>query len=94
MFLIEQHEHAIVISGRFDASQKEKAQSVLEHIDGPATLDFAGLDYISSAGIGLILQLNVRLAKKSHRLRITNAKPYVRNVFHYAGLDQLMDFVG
>jgi len=82
-----------VFSGRFDAPQADKAERLLETVDALATLDFAGLDYISSAGIGLIVQLNVRLSKQNHRLRVANAKPYVRNVFHYAGLDQLMDFV-
>jgi anti-anti-sigma factor len=92
MFLIERRDDVIVFSGRFDASQAEKAEQLLQTVDGSATLDFAGLDYISSAGIGLIVQLNVRLSKRNHGLRVTNAKPYVRNVFHYAGLDQLMDF--
>lgn len=92
MFSIQQRDgNTVVFSGRLDASQADKALRVLDSVRGAVTLDFAGLDYISSAGIGAVVKTNVRLSKSGARIRVINAKPYVRSVFHYAGLDQLVE---
>ena len=45
----------ICLTGRFDASQVDKAKTVFSTIDGSKTVDFNELDYISSAGLGVLL---------------------------------------
>jgi len=42
-------EGEILCSGRLDAAQCAKAQSFLDEIADTRTLDFSGLEYISSA---------------------------------------------
>ena len=76
--------------GRFDASQAEKGSQALQRLDGPAVADCAALEYISSAGIGVILETYKRLHGAGHTLTLVNLSPRIRNVFGYAGLDRVL----
>ena len=77
------------ISGRFDASQVEKANEIFAQLEGDSVIDMEGLRYISSAGISALLTVYKRLDAQGHGVRIANAAGHVRNVFEYAGLEQL-----
>ena len=52
---------AVVISGRLDAAQCPAAQAFLDQVEGTVTLDCSGLEYISSAGLGVLLKTQKRL---------------------------------
>lgn len=80
----------VLLSGRFDATQVQKAESVLEEIEGDCILDCRGLEYISSAGIGVILATFKRLHDRSASFKMTNVNQEIRQVFRYAGLDKIM----
>jgi anti-sigma B factor antagonist len=77
------------LSGRLDASQAEKAKAFLEPFSEPLTLDFSDLDYISSAGISVLMITLKRLELSGHTLRLRHVPDRVMNVFRYAGLDRL-----
>lgn len=77
----------IEISGRLDASQVEKAQEYLNKIEGSCTVDFTGLEYISSAGLGVLLATLKRLSEGGHSLKLTGMTKLVRDVFRYSRLD-------
>ena len=79
----------VLLSGRLDASQVQKAKEGLAGLDGPSILDFSGLEYISSAGIGVILATYKRLHDAGHPLRLVGMTDRIRNVFRYAGLDRI-----
>lgn len=79
----------IVLSGRFDASQVEKAKSFFFEVTDTRTLDFADLDYISSAGLGVLLATQKKLSESGHALRLVNVNPHIRDVFHFSGFDQI-----
>lgn len=79
----------IYISGRFDASQTEKADNIFDLIDNDCTIDFTGLDYISSAGLGSLLKLHVRINKDGHKITLKNLNRHVREVFKYSKLDNV-----
>lgn len=79
----------IHISGRFDASQTEKADNVFDSIDNDCIIDFTGLDYISSAGLGSLLKLHVRINKDGHKITLKNLNRHVREVFKYSKLDNV-----
>lgn len=87
--LTEGPDGAVLLSGRLDASQVQKAKDGLAGLDGPSILDFSGLEYISSAGIGVILATYKRLHDAGHSLRLVNMTDRIRNVFQYAGLDRV-----
>lgn len=84
----------LILSGRFDASQVEKAKSVFLALSKGKTLDFAKLDYISSAGLGVLLATQKRLAERGEALRLINVNSHVRDVFRYSGFDQIFDIRG
>jgi anti-sigma B factor antagonist len=90
VFSIKRQGGTVRLTGRFDASQVEAATAVLSALDGPTELDCSGLDYISSAGLGLILVAHKRLQDAGHTLTMTGVSQRIRNVFHYAGLDGIL----
>jgi anti-anti-sigma regulatory factor len=55
MFEIRRCEEGIVLSGRFDASQVERARGVFDEVTEACIVDFEALSYISSGGLGLLL---------------------------------------
>jgi anti-sigma B factor antagonist len=81
----------ILLSGRFDASQVEKAIRVFESLDGSPIIDFSGLTYISSGGLGVLLGTEKRLRQAGGSLRLVNMDNHVRELFKYAGLDKVFD---
>lgn len=89
MFDIQFETGRLVVRGWLDASQAKRADGLLESVDASAVVDLAGLDYISSAGIGVFVKAQIRLQNAGHAMRLENAQPRVRAVFHYAGLDGL-----
>jgi anti-anti-sigma factor len=48
------------------------------------------LDYISSAGISVLLRAHKRLSEQGQTLKFTNLSRRVRTVFQYAGLDTVL----
>lgn len=83
----------IVLVGRFDASQVERAKDVFLKLTEGRTLDFAKLDYISSAGLGILLATQKNLSVKGQGLRLINVKSQIRDVFHLSGFDQIFEIV-
>jgi len=79
------------VQGRLDAAESDAALATLEKLSGPMTLDCTQLEYISSAGISVIMQTWKRLHAQGSTLRMTGMTPRVRNVFAYAGLDKVLD---
>lgn len=81
----------IKCSGRLDASQCEKAQSFMDDIADSRVLDFSGLEYISSAGLGILLKTQKRLAESGAALKITNVNNHIYDVFRYSGFNAIFD---
>ena len=80
----------VKVNGRLDASESDRALLVFRGLMGPLTVDCSGLDYISSAGIAVVMDTYKRLTAAGHVLRLVNLTPRVKNVFSYAGLDKLL----
>lgn len=92
MFSIEFGENGeILCSGRLDAAQTAKAEQFLDAVDGAGTLDFAQLEYISSAGLGILLKTQKRLAESGAALKIINVNNHIYDVFHYSGFHAIFD---
>jgi len=81
----------LILSGRLDASQAEKARAVLMALAGGKTVNFAQLDYISSAGLGVLLAAQKRLSERGQSLKLINVNSHIRDVFHFSGFDQIFD---
>ena len=83
-------EGQVQLVGRLDAAESERASQALREMPGPLLLDCSELDYISSAGLGVLIELHKRLQAAGQTLTLSRLVPRVRNVFTYAGLDRLM----
>ena len=81
------------IVGRFDAAQASVAQVAFDALNGVVTVDCTGLDYVSSAGLGVLLKTQKRLLSASGRLRLAHLKPHIHDIFVYSGFDQLFEIV-
>jgi anti-sigma B factor antagonist len=81
----------ILLSGRFDASQVERANQVFEKIDKSVVVNFKDLDYISSAGLSVLLVTQKRLSEKNQQLKLINMNNHIRDVFMYAGFDAIFE---
>ncbi len=83
----------VVVVGRLDAAQAPAAQQFFDRVQGVATLDFAGLEYISSAGLGVLLKTQKRLMTSAGRLRLVGLNKHLRDVFQYSGFDRIFEIV-
>lgn len=81
----------VMCSGRLDAAQCDKAQSFMDKIAETRTLDFSRLEYISSAGLGILLKTQKRLAESGAALKIINVNNHIYDVFRYSGFNAIFD---
>jgi anti-anti-sigma factor len=84
-------EGVVVIAGRLDAAQAPAAQSFLDAVQGTVTLDCGGLEYISSAGLGVLLKTQKRLLASAGKLRLKGVNRHLQDIFRYSGFDQIFE---
>lgn len=82
---------AVVVAGRLDAAQAPAAQTFLDRTTGVVTLDCQDLEYISSAGLGVLLKTHKRLLGSGGKLRLAGVGPHLRDILAYSGFDQLFE---
>lgn len=88
MFKITIDEQGTVhLQGRLDASQTEEATKTLVKVTASATVDFKDLEYISSAGLGVLIAAQKRLKQSGHGLTLVNLNNHIRDVFRFARFD-------
>ena len=85
--------HTVVLKGRFDSmtahSVEEKLNSMLESSHFKMIVDLTGVDYISSAGLRVLLSATKRARQeKDGDLRLASIQTQVRQVFDMAGFTQ------
>lgn len=76
-----------------EANIKEIGDGVGALVDGDAhpklLIDFGNVDHLSSAALGMLININSRIRAKNGMLRLTNIKPQIREVFVITKLDKL-----
>lgn len=92
MFDIEFNDQGqVIVSGRLDAAQSAKAQEFLDRVAGECVLNMAQLEYISSAGLGVLLKTHKRLMAGSSGLQLINVNSHINDIFRYSGFDKLFN---
>ena len=81
----------VAITGRLDAAQCPTAQAFLDQVSGTVTLDCGGLEYISSAGLGVLLKTQKRLKGAGGKLRLAGVSKHLRDILQYSGFDQIFE---
>jgi anti-sigma B factor antagonist len=81
----------VVLAGRLDATQAAAAQAYLDRLGGAVTLDCSDLQYLSSAGLGVLLKTHKRLLAAGGKLRLTGVNRHLQDIFSYSGFDQILE---
>src|ERR1700760_4956663 len=64
--------------------------SLIEERDNPKlVLDFAAVDHLSSAALGMLINANNKIRERSGQLRLTQIKPQILEVFVITKLNKL-----
>lgn len=79
----------VAVSGRLDAAQAARAQEFLDGLSGGCVIDMAELEYISSAGLGVLLRTHKRLMNSESGLELINVNKHIADIFRYSGFDKL-----
>lgn len=92
MFDIRQEDQGtVVVSGRLDAANAETALAFLDQVEGECIIDMGALEYISSAGLGVLLRTHKRVSAGGRGLKLVNVNPHIRDIFSYSGFDKLFE---
>jgi anti-sigma B factor antagonist len=81
----------VLLSGRFDGAQVDKAKAVFDRVAATTSVDFKDLSYISSAGLGILMATQKRLKANGQTLRLRNVSGHIRDVFHIARFDLIFE---
>ncbi len=82
------NEGELVMVGRLDSTNAEEAHEIFQQTAAKfetLILNFAQLDYISSAGLRSLKRLYVTMQKKQGQLILRGANPYVTEVMEMTG---------
>jgi anti-anti-sigma factor len=79
----------VVLAGRFDAAQAGRAQTFLDGVERPRVIDCAGLDYVSSAGLGVLLHTHKRALASGGGLELVNVNKHIVDILRYSALDRV-----
>ncbi len=82
----------IAVQGRMDTTTAPELEKELrESLDGVTelTLDFSKLDYISSAGLRVLLSAHKTMRDKGS-MKVTNANEIVQEVFDVTGFSDIL----
>jgi anti-anti-sigma factor len=83
------------LTGRLDASNAAETEAkVLGSIDGGTNhlvIDCSALEYISSAGLRILLMAAKRMTPPRRKLALAGLRQQVREVFDIAGFSNLFD---
>lgn len=92
MLAIERNNDGVVaLAGRLDAAQSPALQAFLDKVQGTVTLDCAGLEYVSSAGLGVLLATQKRLMATGGKVRLVGVSRHVRDILKYSGFDRIFE---
>lgn len=100
MQIIEEKQDEICIfkiSGRLDSNTspefEEKISNAITAGSNKLIIDFANLDYLSSAGLRVLLKTTKVLKNTEGRLVLCSLADYVREVFEISGFDTFLPIV-
>ena len=82
---------AVILSGRLDAVSVPVAREFFATVTGAARVDCADLDYIASAGLGLLAAVQRRLREGGQGLTLCRLNPHLREILDLAGFESIFE---
>lgn len=87
----------INFTGRLDSVTSESAAQWISTFtiepDKPVLINFADLEYISSAGLRIIFNFTRTLKKNGCKFAICEAQDYIREIFEISGFDTFIPMI-
>ena len=100
MDIIEENQDGIniyKINGHLDSNTSQGFEDkLIQAIDGGSKsmiIDFKNLDYISSAGLRVILKATKALKREDGKIMLCDMQNYVKEVFEITGIDSFLPIV-
>ena len=87
----------VSVRGRLDAESADELENALRAAiekHGKVAVDFAALDYISSAGLRAVIQAARAAQGKNVEFTICQLNAHVKKVFDMSGLHQILHIQG
>ena len=101
MEIIEEKQDAVSVfrlNGRLDSNTsqnfEEKIFGAISDGSIQMVIDFKNIDYISSAGLRVILKATKALNREKGQIMLCSMQDYVKEVFEIAGFDTFLPIVG
>ncbi|MDO5114777.1 MAG: STAS domain-containing protein [Synergistaceae bacterium] len=86
----------ISFEGRLDTSTAPKLERELAQLlktETDVTFDFEGLEYLSSAGLRIVLMSHKRLRAVGGLLTVANVNDVIKNLFDLTGFSEILNIV-
>jgi anti-sigma B factor antagonist len=81
---------AVTFTGRLDTTQAPRALELMQPLSGTVTINLAELEYISSAGLGVLIATHNRLKASGGALILLHPTQHVRHILSLACLDKVL----
>ncbi len=82
----------IKLSGRLDSNTFDKLGQKMKSVDNmKIIMDFSGLEYISSAGLRIILMNAKKMKKNGGHFRLCCMKEFIKEIFDIAGFSRILN---
>ncbi|MCQ2561340.1 MAG: STAS domain-containing protein [Clostridia bacterium] len=88
-------EGELLIEGRLDTTTSPEAEEIFNEVSGrfdKVVLNFAELEYVSSAGLRVLKRLHMAMRKKGGEMALKNVNKMVMEVFEMTGFAGLLKF--
>ena len=83
----------VKVSGRMDTTTAPQLEAALKEKMGDTeelVLDFSDLEYISSAGLRVLLSAQKRMNAQGGTMRVTGANDIVKEIFDVTGFSDIL----
>ena len=82
----------ITLSGRLDTMTSRQLEAELSALEGKSfvTLNFSGIDYVSSAGLRVLLAMQKKMNAARGRMKLIHVKSDVNDIFEMTGFADIL----
>ena len=81
----------IHLTGKMDSSAIAETKEVFDKIEEDVTIDMSNLDFICSAGLGIMVMTYTRLNGVGKNISLSNLNDHLKKVFKVSLLDTVFE---
>lgn len=88
---IEPAEGGFTLSGEIDAHTAPGLAAAIADVSGDVELDLAGVDFVDSSGLRVLIDAHQSLADRGDELRLRQPSDAVRRLLEISGVDEYLN---